>query len=128
MSSEELASHCIHYAADPEGRDGVFCVRYIQGFIDGAMATDERVALNVAAEFEEEESFSQRAIRTRLNSRLGQFGSSYYAEFCLGAPVPLAEVVDRVVKDLGDGKFEVELKSAREVVYRTLRTSYPCLR
>ena len=67
----------------------------IQGFIDGAMATDERVALNVAAEYQEEETFTQRAIRTRLSNRLMQYGS-YYAEFCLGGPVTLAEVVGRV--------------------------------
>ena len=125
LSSEELASHCKHFQNDPEGKDGIFCVRYIQGFIDGAMATDARVALNVAAEYHEEETFTQRAIRTRLSSRLDQYGSSFYAEFCLGAPVPLAEVVGRVVEDLGAGKFVDELKSAREVVYLTFRTHYP---
>ena len=126
LSSEELASHCKHFQNDPEGKDGIFCVRYIQGFIDGAVATDERVTLNVAAEFEEEETFSQRAIRTRLSSRLNQYGSSYYAEFCLGAPVPLAEVVGLVVADLGTGNLNGNLKSAREVVYLTLRSHYPC--
>ena len=126
LSSEELTSHCAHYQVDPEGKDGIFCMRYIQGFIDGAVATDERVALNVADEFEEEETFSQRATRTRLKSRLGQYGSSYYAEFCLGAPVPLAEVVGLVVGDLGAGNLTGNLKSAREVVYRTLRSHYPC--
>jgi hypothetical protein len=128
LSSEELASHCEHLKNDPGGKDGIFCVRYIQGFIDGAVATDERVALNVAAEYEQEESFAQRAIRTRLSSRLSQYGSSYYAEFCLGAPLPLINVVNRVVEDLGNGKFDAELTSAREVVYLTLRTHYPCQR
>ena len=49
LSSAELASHCVHYRSAPDGEDGIFCVRYIQGFINGAVATDERVAINVAA-------------------------------------------------------------------------------
>ena len=48
LSSAELESHCAHYRMDPDGKDGIFCVRYIQGFIDGAGATDERVTLNVS--------------------------------------------------------------------------------
>ncbi len=85
LASAELESHCAHYRMDPGGKDGIFCVRYIQGFIDGAVATDERVTLNVADEYEKEESFSERAIRIRFGSRIKTFGSSYYAEFCLGA-------------------------------------------
>ncbi len=128
LSGEELAEHCKHFQKDPEGKDGIFCVRYVQGFIDGAMATDERVALNVAAEYQQEETFTQRAIRTRLNNQLLQYGSSYYAEFCLGGPVTLAEVVLRVIEDLGTGKVDGEAKSARDMVYQTLRTHYPCKR
>jgi len=127
MSVEERAMHCRHYQNDPEGKDGIFCVRYIQGFIDGAMATDERVALNVAAEYQEEETFTQRAIRTRLSNRLLQYGS-YYAEFCLGGPVTLAEVVGRVTEDLGEGVIDGESMSARDLVYQTLRKHYPCTR
>jgi len=52
LSATELAEHCIHYADDPEGEDAIFCTRYVQGFIDGAVATDERVTLNVVAEIE----------------------------------------------------------------------------
>jgi len=52
LSSAELASHCIRYRTAPNGEDGIFCVRYIQGFIDGAVATDESVAINVAAKYE----------------------------------------------------------------------------
>jgi hypothetical protein len=126
LSTEELTSHCALYENDPDGKDGIFCVRYIQGFIDGAVATDERVTNNVSAEYDEEESFSERAIRTRVGSRLQQFGPSYYAEFCLGDPVPLAEVVETVVEDLLkldslDGRVR-----ARDVVYATLRRAYPC--
>lgn len=126
LSTEELIAHCAVYEEDPDGGDGIFCVRYIQGFIDGAVATDERVTYNVADEYDREESFSERAIRTRVGSRIGRYGSSYYAEFCLGEPVPLADVVKAVVADLSKIDDVAGRERARDVVYATLRNEYPC--
>ena len=126
LSTEELISHCVFYGDDPDGEDGIFCVRYIQGFIDGAVATDERVTYNVAAEYDKKETFTERAIRTRVGSRIERYGPSYYAEFCLGDPVPLAEVVDVVVADLLNLDSLEGRENARDVVYTTLRRAYPC--
>ncbi len=126
LSTEELIAHCAIYEQDPEGADGIFCVRYIQGFIDGAVATDERVTYNVAAEYDRDETFTERAIRTRLGSRIDQYGPSYYAEFCLGEPVPLSEVVRVVIADLLELENLEGRKRARDIVYATLRTEYPC--
>lgn len=125
LSTEELVSHCVYYESDPDGEDGIFCVRYIQGFIDGAVATDERVTNNVAEEYERSETFSERAIRTRLGRRIERF-PSYYAEFCLGEPVPLRTVVELVVADLGDRQIAAEHPLARNLVYATLRREFPC--
>ena len=58
LSTPELAEHCAFYHADREGKDAIFCVRYVQGFIDGAVATDARVLENIATELEEDETFS----------------------------------------------------------------------
>lgn len=126
LSSEELASHCIEYRRAPGDIDGIFCVRYIQGFIDGAVVTDERVTMNVSDEYTREETFAQRAIRTRLGTDLDRFGSSYFAEFCLGEPIPLAEVVDHIVTRLEEIEFKPQMPLAREFVYRVLRDDYPC--
>ena len=126
LSTEELKEHCVVYEEEPEGVDGIFCVRYIQGFIDGAVATDERVTYNVAAEYEGGETFKQRAVRTPLGTRIARYGSSYYAEFCLGEPVPLADVVRVVVTDLLEIDSFAGRELAREVVYQTLRSEYPC--
>ena len=127
LSTVELAEHCSHYESDPEGTDAVFCVRYVQGFIDGAVATDERVTLNVSAEYENESSFTERPIRTRSPSRrIASFGSTVYAEFCLGEPVQLAEVVEHVVRDLENRKVLEEQLLARDAVYSVLRRDYPC--
>jgi hypothetical protein len=126
LSTEELISHCAVYERDPEGEDGIFCVRYIQGFIDGAVVTDERVTYNVADEYDREETFTERAIRTRLGSRIDRYGPSYYAEFCLGEPLPLAEVARVVITDLLQLENVEGRELAREVVYDTLRREYPC--
>jgi hypothetical protein len=126
LSSSEFASHCSEYRRAPEGVDGIFCVRYIQGFIDGAVATDERVTSNVSAQYSQEETFAQRAIRTRLGLDMERYGASYFAEFCLGEPIPLAEVVDHVVGRLEGVGFEPQVPLAREFVYQVLRDDYPC--
>jgi hypothetical protein len=114
------------YEEDPDGEDRIFCVRYIQGFIDGAVVTDERVTYNVADEYDREETFTERAIRTRLGSRIDRYGPSYYAEFCLGEPLPLAEVARVVIADLLALEDLEGLELARDVVYATLRREYPC--
>jgi hypothetical protein len=126
LDSPELASHCKYFADQPDSEDGIFCVRYIQGFIDGAVATDERVTNNVADEYERKESYSERATRTRIGKRLERYGSSVYAEFCLGEPVPLREVVVKIAADLEDEKLVADNPLARDLVYRTLRMQYPC--
>ena len=92
-----------------------------------AVATDERVTLNVAGEYEKKETYAERAIRTRLPSRhMGRFGSTVYAEFCLGAPVPLKEVVEHVVDDLMNRKVLEEQLLARDAVYSVLRRDFSC--
>ncbi len=126
LSTAELVSHCEKYHDEQATEDRVFCVRYIQGFIDGAVATDERVTRNVVKEYEKEESFSQRAARTRIGNRLDRFGSSVYADFCLGDPVPLKEVVERVVADVNNEALASANPNARDLVYGSLRKHYPC--
>ncbi len=125
LSTQELMSHCAVYEQQPEGTDGVFCVRYIQGFIDGAVATDERVTYNVAEEYDGE-TFTERAIRTRLGDQIRRYGPSYYAEFCLGEPLPLVTVAQTIVRELKTRKSGSEQELAREVVYDVLREKYPC--
>jgi hypothetical protein len=127
LSTPELAGHCAFYYSDREGEDAIFCVRYVQGFIDGAVATDERVMLNVVAEIEKDETYAQRAIRIRNPSRsVSRYGPTVYAEFCLGAPVPLREVVEHVIDDLMNRKVLEESLLARDAVYTVLRRDYPC--
>ncbi|MDJ0758518.1 MAG: Rap1a/Tai family immunity protein [Woeseiaceae bacterium] len=126
LSTPELAEHCAFYFDEPEGKDAIFCIRYVQGFIDGAVATDARVLENIATEFDEDESFSERAIRNRIGSRVNLRGPTVYADFCLGESVSLAAVVEKVVNDLANRKVLDEDLLARDAVFSTLRREYPC--
>ena len=126
LSTDELVSHCDKYHDPQAEKDRIFCVRYIQGFIDGAVATDERVAQNIVKEYEKEESFSERAARTRIGSRLDRYGYTVYADYCLGDPVPLKEVVEHDVSAIENPNLVDANPLARELVYRVLRRDYPC--
>ena len=125
MSTAELKSHCDLFDDPNAEADRIFCTRYVQGFIDGAVATDIRVTNNVAEEFGTGESYSSRAARTRIGKRLQRFETSY-AEFCLGDPLPLKEVVEHVVTGLANDELVSTHTSARDLVYHVLRTDYPC--
>lgn len=127
LSAQELASHCALLGSEPEGVDGQYCIRYIQGFIDGAVATDVRVMLNAESAQQSSETFSERAKRTRAPSREDRFRAANLAGFCLGDPQSLRNVVDVVVADLaalagGHGEDD----PAMEVVYTSLQQHYPC--
>ena len=126
LSTPELAEHCAFYHDDPDGKDAIFCVRYVQGFIDGAVATDARVLENIATEFEQDETFAERAIRSRIGSRVNRRGPTVYADFCLGEPDSLEDVVEKVVSDLANRKVLDEDLLARDAVFSTLRREYPC--
>lgn len=126
LSTPELAEHCAFFHEDRDGEDAIFCVRYVQGFIDGAVATDARVLENIATEFDDDESFADRAIRSRIGSRINRRGPTVYADFCLGEPDSLEEVVEKVVRDLANRKVLDEDLLARDAVFSTLRREYPC--
>ena len=122
LTAQELILHCKDFPDHNESPDGQYCIRYIQGIVDGAIATDERVMINVEKAMKKEETYTERAIRVRSpRDRAARF-----AEFCLGDPVPLAEVVQKVVTDLNERKYTEEIFPARVAVYASLRKRYPC--
>ena len=123
----ELAAHCADDKSANQSADQLKCVRYIQGFIDGAVATDERVVLNMETEMNRErETFTERAMRTRGSMESRRERAARYAEFCLGEPVPLREVAEHVVADLFSPVKSKGIVLARDLVYATLREKYPC--
>ena len=125
LTASQLREICVDSRERPDSPEARLCIYYVKGFLDGAVATDGRVAENVAAEIEAEETFTERAIRTRIGSRLKKFGPSVYAEFCVGQPDPIADVVLHVIEEL-DRYDDLEGIQAQSVVYSSLRRHYPC--
>lgn len=127
LSSKELASHCNKLSTQPDGVDGQYCIRYIQGFIDGAIATDARVMLNAENAISGNETFAERAMRTRMPGRADLSRAAKLAGFCLGDPLPLREIVNVVVADLEAQQLKnTKDEPAMELVYQSLLTNYPC--
>ena len=127
LTVHELVLHCQVMDEQPEGADAQYCIRYIQGFIDGAVVTDVRVMLNVEADAGQAESFSERAKRTRAPTRTDRFRAARLAGFCLGNPLPLEDVVEKVVTDLVALDVDDTAQSpARDAVYNSLIAHYPC--
>jgi hypothetical protein len=127
LSAHELASHCARLNAEPDGADAQYCVRYIQGFVDGAIATDARVMLNAENAISGNETFAERAMRTRMPGRVDRSRAEKLAGFCLGDPLLLRELVDVVVSDLmSDLDTTAKDEPAMEVVYKSLMKNYPC--
>jgi hypothetical protein len=129
LPATELAEHCgeLTIAGGPTENSGRFCSNYVRGFIDGAVATDVRVMMNVEAEYELRRSLTERAVETRMPGRHEQQRAAGYAEFCLGNPVPLREVVQKVAQHLEDRLATMDTSlAARDVVYAALRANYPC--
>jgi hypothetical protein len=125
LGAPDLKEICTPAKIDPAAPDARQCILYVKGFLDGAVATDGRVAENVASEIEREETFTERAIRTRVINRLEKYGPSAYAEFCVGRPDPIADVVLHVIEEL-DRYEDLEGVQAQTVVYASLRRHYPC--
>lgn len=123
LTTEELAVQCLDNQ-DSTPSPGAGCMAYLRGFIDGAIATDPAVTMNVARELEEQETFSERALRTRVGSRLDRYGPSFFAEFCISLPVPLAEIGGHVLTSLAEQRGSQD--PARDTVYQVLKRHYPC--
>ena len=125
LDAEQLREVCADAEANPDSAETRLCIFYVKGFLDGAVATDGRVARNVASEIDNRETFTERAIRTRVINRLRDYGPSVYAEFCVGQPDPIAEVMAHVIEELGRHE-DLDGKKAQSIVDDALRRHYPC--
>lgn len=127
LTLHELVVHCEYLKSDPDGVDGQYCIRYIQGFIDGAVETDERIVQDLASGSGAMDSLTERAMRTRMPRRGVYDRPGSLTGFCLGDPLPLREVVDTVVNDLVSLDIgDTSESPARVAVEDSLRRHYPC--
>jgi len=125
LTAHELVRHCEYVESEPMGVDAEYCIRYIQGFVDGAVETDERILQDLASD--DEETLAERAMRTRMPRRGPYDRPGSLAGFCLGDPLPLREVVDTIVNDLIALDIGESAETpARVAVDDSLRRHFPC--
>lgn len=125
LSALDLQQICADAKEAPQSERTKLCTLYVQGFLDGAVATDGRVAEAVMMEADNEESFTDRAIRTRVIDRIRAYGPTVYAKFCVGQPDPIADVVAHVLEEL-ELLENLDGVAAQTIVYSALRRHYPC--
>jgi len=126
LTEGELENQCDQFLDDPQSRQGALCMAFIQGFLAGAEATDGVVAERISKmQAPTGDSYSDRAIRTRIGSRLERFGTPYYAGYCIDNDVPSSTVISEVIDYLGNHPDEPGI-TANQAVYMALVDRFPC--
>jgi hypothetical protein len=124
LSGSELRSHCNAYLDNPESRDGALCAAFVQGFLAGTRTAEkDREAPALWSGAAADESFAERATRTRVGSRLRSLEAN--AGYCVGDDVSAGVVIRSVAEHLNDRPENVELSTERRV-RNALVQRFPC--
>lgn len=115
MSSLDLHRRCLGYAQSPQSEDGVICSTYIRAFIEGS----QLVQIDQASM--QGESFSKRALRTRLGSR------QLAVQYCVEGSVTVDTFVLQLLVQ-ADATPPKEELDASELLYATLSRFHSCSR
>jgi len=126
LKTEDLIGYCATYETAPDAAEGVACVHYIKGFVAGAVATDDRVARNVARQISGNDDYFRSWEEVRYGRKTRQYEPTFFAEFCIDDAIPLRDVVLKVIRDIQDPVYLREEPLARDAVYRALRQDYAC--
>jgi len=124
LSAERLQQYCSDYDKGKtlQSEGGQVCVVYLKGFVDGALAADERLANSADPQHK---SWIDRARRMRLGLHRSTDCLNAYNDYCLGDSVSMEDVIDRVVAQLRSQSFQAGT-TAQEVVHRILKEQFAC--
>jgi hypothetical protein len=110
----ELRKFCVAYGDDPRGNDAQACATYLRGFIDGSSL----VYVDLLSP--PDESFSQRAYRTRLGN-----ASRVRPRYCLNGSVTIAELVIQILVQ-AESYPPTEAETASDLIQATLNRFHRC--
>jgi len=96
------------------------CRSFITGFLKGALLTD--IAIIKSIDESAEETFFERAIKTRLNRR--HESPTALAGFCLPPEKPILDITEETLDHVKQSKRDSH-ELARNV-YKTLKIDFPC--
>ncbi|WP_417624671.1 Rap1a/Tai family immunity protein [Paremcibacter congregatus] len=122
----DLRSQCASYLKAPEGRAGVLCESFIQGYLSGIHALRREVDSKIDKKRSPTgESFSDRAIRTRVGSRLKYIDPALHRGFCIANDVSPDVVVRKVVRYLDEHEGDTPLPD-NKILFNALLENFPC--
>jgi hypothetical protein len=131
LSASELASHCDALLNDGEAAEATLCAAFIDGFLAGAAVAEESAArAAVGPTLPSGDSFSDRAVRTRVGSRLRRVVLPDL-RYCVDVTMPRHAVIDRVAEYILRHGASVRAESggeprAQTLVHAALVAEFPC--
>lgn len=125
LSSAKLESSCDAFLNSSDDSEAALCLTFVQGFLAGAEAAHAQNPIGSRAKALKDETFSERATRTRLSTlQLMQVRSGKPA-YCLDETLSPVEIVETVAGYL-DSHEEVMTLTNTEAVYEALVHEFPC--
>jgi len=127
LTALELERHCASYLCDPASEEGSICIAYMQGFLAGAERASETSSRWMAATAPSEESFLDRATRTRVGPGVldrVRARTTTPSEYCIDPDVNVLVLVEKVAAHLNenlDGHETVD-----RLVHEALVQNFPC--
>jgi hypothetical protein len=100
------------------------CLAYLEGFLDGALLTDAAIAEHVIEDEHFIDTFTERALRTRVNSSRFIPPATSMADFCLPTDVARQDVVEQLARELE--AMPVGESSFAASVYHLVKVRWPC--
>lgn len=125
LNAGDLRRHCDEFLSDAQSTQAAICAAFIEGFVASTRLMDSAIA----ASSRPRGTFTERAARTRVGSRLGRPSDG---EYCIDRAVPAAAVVGTVAARLrarssesDDAPRRDEAPAAR-AVHDVLVATFPC--
>jgi hypothetical protein len=114
VPGEQLLAQCEAYIARPDSDVGQLCEAYVRGFLEGVQARAQYAV--------EEESWSDRAVRTRLGRNALARTSS-----CVPRTLSFDDLIDKAIVYLRANEQSLS-QPAGAALEATLIAHYPCVK
>lgn len=122
----ELAESCDALLVTGDPRAGSLCRAFVQGYLMGAGKWANGIGSAPEEGEDDEESFTERAIETRVSpDLLEEVQEEPAPEFCLGETTGLTDVAQVVAAEFESGSEAAEVPDAM-AVRRALAREFPC--
>jgi hypothetical protein len=116
LSSAQLHAQCLAYAAAPTSTEGQLCSAYLRAFIEGS----DRVQYDPAKEQDPDESFTERALRTRYGGP-----TAVRPQYCVNSSVTVDDLIIQLLVQ-ADSHLPDESRAAASLIYATLNRFHRC--